>query len=187
MVLSNISRPHHLAEKIFDQIESKISQLITAFTRTDYNKKKCHLNYLGEFQTIVIRFYDFMIVALLGPIFSNLSQVTRGREYFCQTDSETLSRLIPFVQYEASLVRKGGVVGLLKNICFDSSRHSYLLEEVGILPIILMSLAGPDEFTDEENDKFPMELQVINFKQSSSSEQIDTHFINNYISFISFS
>lgn len=87
--------------------------------------------------------------------------MTRGREYFCQTDSETLSRLIPFVQYEASLVRKGGVVGLLKNICFDSSRHAYLLEEIGILPIILLSLAGPEEFTDEENDKFPMELQVI--------------------------
>lgn len=97
---------------------------------------------------------------ILGPIFSNLSQVKKGREYFCQTDSETLSRLIPFVQYEGSLVRKGGVVGLLKNICFDSSRHAYLLEEIGILTIILLSLAGPEEYTDEENDTFPIELQV---------------------------
>lgn len=57
-------------------------------------------------------------------------------------------------------MRKGGIVGLLKNICFDSSRHSYLLEEIEILPIILLSLAGPEEYTDEENDKFPLELQV---------------------------
>lgn len=51
-------------------------------------------------------------------------------------------------------------MGLLRNICFDSSRHAYLLGEIEILPIILLPLAGPDEFTDEENDKFPMELQV---------------------------
>lgn len=71
-----------------------------------------------------------------------------------------MSRLIPFVQYEESVVRKGGIVGLLKNICFDSSRHLYLLEEIKILPIILLSLAGPEEYSDEENDKFPIELQV---------------------------
>lgn len=141
MVLSNISRSNALAEQVFDEIQCKLNDLLSAFTRIDYNKKKCHLNYLG-------------------PIFSNLSQVTKGREFFCQTDAETLSRLIPFVQYEESVVRKGGIVGLLKNICFDSSRHLHLLEDIDILPIILLSLAGPEEYTDEENDKFPMELQV---------------------------
>lgn len=53
MVLSNISRPHHLAENVFVEIESKIEKLITAFTRIDYNKKKCHLNYLGNFNTTI--------------------------------------------------------------------------------------------------------------------------------------
>lgn len=101
-----------------------------------------------------------LFFVILGPIFSNLSQVAKGREFFCKADSETLSRLIPFVQYEASVVRKGGIVGLLKNICFDSSIHSHLLEDIDVLPIILLSLAGPEEYTDEENDKFPMELQV---------------------------
>lgn len=89
-----------------------------------------------------------------------MSQVSKGREFFCRPSSEFLYRLTPFIQFDASVVRKGGIVGLLKNICFDSSQHSYLLEEIDILPIILLSLAGPEEYTDEENDKFPMELQV---------------------------
>lgn len=59
-------------------------------------------------------------------------------------------------------MRKGGIIGLLKNICFDSSRHSYLLEDKEILSTILLPLAGPEDFTDEENDKFPIELQVSN-------------------------
>lgn len=65
------------------------------------------------------------------------------------------------MKHEESVVRKGGVVGLLKNICFDSSRHSYLLEEFDILPTILLPLAGPEEYSDEETDKLPTDLQVV--------------------------
>lgn len=71
-----------------------------------------------------------------------------------------MSRLIPFVKYEESIVRKGGIVGLIRNICFDSSRHSHLLEEIEILPVLLYPLAGHEELPEEENDKLPIELQV---------------------------
>lgn len=47
MVLSNISRPENLVDDVIDALESKIRNLVTAFTRVDYNKKGCHLNYLG--------------------------------------------------------------------------------------------------------------------------------------------
>lgn len=30
-----------------------------------------------------------------------------------------LQRLLPFTQYEASAVRRGGVIGTLRNCCFD--------------------------------------------------------------------
>lgn len=48
MVLSNISRSSGSTEQVFDEMETRMVELINAFTRTDYNKKKCHLNYLGE-------------------------------------------------------------------------------------------------------------------------------------------
>lgn len=142
MVLSNISRPEALAAKVFDKVERIIEGLVNAFTRIDYNTKKCHLNYLG-------------------PIFSNLSQVAKCCDFFCRPDSDILERLLPFVHHGESVVRKGGSAGLLKNICFDSSRHEYLLEQIDVLPMILLPLIGPEEYSDEENDKLPMELQYL--------------------------
>lgn len=141
MILSNVSRPERLVNDVYNKCEGKITDLISAFDRTDFNKKKCHLNYLGS-------------------IFSNLTQVSQCRDLLCRTP-EMLSRLLPFIQYENSIVRKGGIVGVLKNICFDSTCHDLLLEDVEVLPLILLPLSGPEDFSEEENDKFPIELQVI--------------------------
>lgn len=122
---------------------------------------------MGFVLWIVDRFEIIRVpLSIQGPIFSNLSQISQGREFFCRPNSEFLYRLTPFIQFDGSIVRKGGIVGLLKNICFDTSRHAYLLDSIDILPIILLSLAGPEEFTDEENDMLPMELQVQAADQS---------------------
>lgn len=144
MVLSNVSRPERLVESVVDDLLAKpdtIAQLVACYTRIDYNKHKCHLNYLG-------------------PIFSNVSQTARGRALFCSADSDLLLRLLPFV-YHANVIRRGGIIGLLKNVCFDSGRHAWLLNEVNLLPYLLLPLAGPEEYSDEDNDKFPTELQYL--------------------------
>lgn len=85
-----------------------------------------------------------------------------GRDLFCQKEAELLLQILPFVHLseEGSLIRKGGAIGLLKNICFDSSRHEFLLEDLNLLPFILLPLAGPEEFPDDVMDTFPIELQV---------------------------
>lgn len=104
----------------------------------------------------------------LGPIFSNLSQVEKARDLLCDPVTDILPRLLPFTQYEESILRKGGIIGLLKNICHDYTRHSYLLEEIDILPSILLPLAGPEEYPDDEMDKLPLELQVCNSDAQSN-------------------
>lgn len=43
-----------------------------------------------------------------------------------------------------------------------SENHDWLLSpEVDILPHLLLPLAGPEEFTDDEMDKLPLELQYL--------------------------
>jgi len=43
-----------------------------------------------------------------------------------------------------------------------SEHHTWLLgSEVDILPHLLLPLAGPEEFTDDETDKLPPELQYL--------------------------
>uniref|UniRef100_A0A182P2C4 Protein HGH1 homolog n=1 Tax=Anopheles epiroticus TaxID=199890 RepID=A0A182P2C4_9DIPT len=146
MVLCNITRPEHLVERVLQSllaIEYSLEKLATCFTRVNYNKQKCHLNYLG-------------------PLFSNVSQSKAGREVFCNQTTGLLRRLLPFVHHDGSIVRRGGAVGLLKNVCFDSSVHEWLLsEEVDVLPFILLPLAGPEELDDETNEKLPVDLQYL--------------------------
>ncbi|XP_053695682.1 protein HGH1 homolog [Sabethes cyaneus] len=146
MVLCNMTRPEHLVEAVVNQllkIEYAFEKLATCFTRISFNKQKGHLNYLG-------------------PLFSNLSQSKQGRELFCSRETDLLTRILPFVHHEGSIVRRGGAVGLLKNICFDSTIHEWLLSgNVDVLTFILFPLAGPEEFDDETNDKLPVELQYL--------------------------
>lgn len=145
MFLSNISRPRANVEHVIDvllSIEHSIDRLLTAFTRKQFNQKGMSLHYIG-------------------PIFSNLTQSVRGRDIVCEPEKHMLIRILPFTHHSDNLIRRGGATGILKNICFDPPRHDWLLsDEVNVLPFILLPLAGPEEYSDEDNDKFPIELQV---------------------------
>lgn len=50
----------------------------------------------------------------------------------------------------------------MKNCCFETDSHEWVLsEEVDILPRVLLPLAGPEEFNEEDNDKLPLDLQFL--------------------------
>lgn len=46
-----------------------------------------------------------------GPIFSNLSQTAKGRSMLCNRSTSLLSRLLPFIHHNDSVIRRGGAVG----------------------------------------------------------------------------
>jgi len=55
----------------------------------------------------------------LATVFLNMSQSFAGRELFLDRKLCLIPRLLPYTQYQGSSVRRGGVVGLLKNLCFE--------------------------------------------------------------------
>lgn len=146
MILSNLTRYSHLIEKVVDLIEEhdkSLDELINIFTKIDYNKNGAKLHYLG-------------------PVLSNLSQSHRVRMFMLHKSKGVVQRLLPFTEYKESLIRRGGVVGTLKNCCFEEEFHEWLLsDEVDILPQLLLPLAGNEEFDDEDNEKLPLELQYL--------------------------
>ncbi|XP_034113727.1 protein HGH1 homolog [Drosophila albomicans] len=143
MVLSNLTRVESLVHGILDTLEPTLQQLAKAFAQLDYNKKKSKLHYLA-------------------PIFCNLTQVQRGRELCCQPKYRLLEKLLPFASFEESVVRRGGTIGIIKNICFDAVYHDVILnDQDDILVALLQPLCGPEEFSDEENEKLPIELQYL--------------------------
>lgn len=90
----------------------------------------------------------------LAPLLSNLSQRPAARAFLLDPDRCVVQRLLPLTQYPDSSVRRGGVVGTLRNCCFEHRHHEWLLgPEVDILPFLLLPLAGPEDFSEEEMER----------------------------------
>ena len=170
MMFSNLTRHLSGAEAFTKAIATdgcvSLSQLVHIFDRKNFNKDAN---------------FDY-----LAAVFSNITQVKAARSYFLDRSSKTLvSRLLPYTRYEASLVRRGGIVGLLKNLTFEVGKaplgtcvmipqpcfvffnlcldaHEWLLsEDVDLLPSLLLPLAGPEQFDEEEMQKLPEDLQYL--------------------------
>lgn len=146
MILSNITRPLHLVERVITLIEKSRytwDSIVAAFTAKQYNNTGAELHHLGS-------------------VFSNLSQSPSLRRYLMDRDRSVIQRLLPFTEYADSVVRRCGIVATLKNCCFDTENHEWLLgPDVDILSYLLLPLAGPEEFDDEDNDKLPINLQYL--------------------------
>ncbi|XP_068598727.1 protein HGH1 homolog [Brachionichthys hirsutus] len=143
-VLSNLSRHEKTCKTVLKVLQDGpgLGQLVEVFCNCAYNKKAT-LHYLG-------------------PLLSNLTQLPEARRYVLDKDRCVVQRLLPFIEYQPSHIRRGGVVGTLRNCCFDHAHHEWLLgDAVDVLPFLLMPLAGPEELTEEENDGLPVDLQYL--------------------------
>lgn len=146
MVLSNLTRTPENVDKVMAVIEAssfEFDDLIAVFTKIDHNRKGAKLHYLG-------------------PVLANLSQNSKIRKRIVDREKCVLQRLLPFTTYEDSFVRRRGVVATLKNCCFETEHHEWLLsEDVDVLPRLLLPLAGNTEYDEEDNEKLPLELQYL--------------------------
>ncbi|XP_068789713.1 protein HGH1 homolog [Struthio camelus] len=98
----------------------------------------------------------------LGPLLCNLSQVAEGRRGLLDRSRCSIQRLLPFTQYKDSVVLRRGIVGALRNCCFEHEYHEWLLsDEVDVLPFLLLPLAGPEELPEEEMERLPADLQYL--------------------------
>ncbi|XP_068451976.1 protein HGH1 homolog [Clinocottus analis] len=143
-ILSNLTRLAKTCKTVFKVLQEEVglAQLVDIFCTEGFNKK-AKLHYLS-------------------PLLSNLTQLPEARNYLLDKDRCVIQRLLPFTQYQASVVRRGGVVGTLRNCCFDHAHHEWLLSDaVDVLPFLLLPLAGPEELTEEENDGLPVDLQYL--------------------------
>ncbi|XP_015240521.1 PREDICTED: protein HGH1 homolog [Cyprinodon variegatus] len=143
-ILSNLSRHEKTCRTVFEVLQEEVglAKLVEIFCNESYNKK-AKLHYMG-------------------PLLSNLTQLPEARSYMMDQDRCVIQRLLPFTHYEGSLVRRGGVIGTLRNCCFEHAHHEWLLSDaVDILPFLLLPLAGPEELTEEENEGLPVDLQYL--------------------------
>ncbi|XP_062986030.1 protein HGH1 homolog [Elgaria multicarinata webbii] len=146
-VLSNLSREEASCRELFAALQQReagggLVPVVDAFCTEGFNAK-ASLHYLG-------------------PLLSNLSQLPEARQFLLDRSRCVVQRLLPYTQYVGSAIRRGGVVGTLRNCCFDHGSHEWLLsEDVDVLPFLLLPLAGPEEIPEDEMERLPLDLQYL--------------------------
>ncbi|ESK89808.1 dna-binding protein hgh1 [Moniliophthora roreri MCA 2997] len=123
----------------------------------------------------------------LGSVFGNLTSSPTGREFFLtprpsnpinpNSDPEyPVAKIMSFTEHKDT-IRRGGVASTIKNCAFNARAHKAILSSetdrvavspskvagpgVGVLPYILLPLAGPEEFDLEDQEKLPPALQLL--------------------------
>ncbi|XP_074841650.1 protein HGH1 homolog isoform X2 [Carettochelys insculpta] len=131
-LLSNLSREEGSCRRMFQAMQEAgvgLAQVVDAFCTEGYNQKAT-LHYLG-------------------PLLSNLTQLPEAREFLLDRSRCVVQRLLPYTQYEGSAVRRGGVIGTLRNCCFEYR-----------LPVDLQYLPQ-DKQREEDPDLRKMLLEAI--------------------------
>ncbi|XP_030046119.1 protein HGH1 homolog [Microcaecilia unicolor] len=144
-LLSNLSREEDTCQQVFQAIQKEgigLAKLVEILCTEGYNQN-ASLHYLA-------------------PFLSNLTQLPETRQFIVDRDRCVIQRLLPFIQYKGSTVRRGGVIAILRNCCFESSCHEWLLsDDVDLLAFLLLPLAGPEELSEEEMERLPLDLQYL--------------------------
>lgn len=157
MILSNMTRPSTFVERIVNLIDKSQytwETIVSVFCKQG-DKNSASLNYLG-------------------PVFSNLSHSPVVRRYLTDRSKCLIQKLLPFTEFAESELRRGGIVGTLRNCCFDLDNHDWFVSsDIDVLPNLLLPLAGPEEFDDEDTNKLPIDLQYLpETKQRESDPDI---------------
>jgi hypothetical protein len=98
---------------------------------------------------------DFDEFAHVGTILMNLGQITAGQKILLNMSTSYLPKLLPFLQ-SPSTVRRYGVAGAIKNVCFDKDSSFYLIDQLDIIKPLCYPLCGPEGF--ELDDKQGMDI-----------------------------
>jgi hypothetical protein len=157
-ILSNLSRGKRNSEIIFNKyfLEEKHEQNNNDSVKNYVNFEKLLKVFCTE------NFNKSNKLDYLAPFICNLSQIEAVRNTIL-SDKLIIQRLLPYTTYERSTLRRGGIIGTIKNCCFNYDYHEMLLfsSDIDLLSRLLLPLAGPEEFDDEDMDKLPIDLQYL--------------------------
>jgi hypothetical protein len=86
-----------------------------------------------------------------GSVLCNLSQLQEGRDLLRRRSTQVLPRLVLQLQ-SPNPVRRRGSAAAIRNCCYETADHDWLLHEILVVPHLLLPLAGPEELLPAERD-----------------------------------
>ena len=91
--------------------------------------------------------YEYAAMVLM-----NATLMPEGREVFFAKPDFFMPSLLDAISGE-NPIRKQGIIGVVRNLCFDQSRHEYLLTKGRILPFLVRPLLSKSIEQNEEAAK----------------------------------
>lgn len=141
-LLANISRDAANCRMVVDRVSADtVRRLVVAFCQTERGWSVAQLDRLAH-------------------VLANFSQTTDGRRYLMGDSQALLRMLLPVVHCESVGERRRGIVGVFRNCSMQTDCHEWLLG-VDVIPHLLLPLAGPESFDEEDMQKLPIDLQYL--------------------------
>uniref|UniRef100_A0A0A9X979 Protein HGH1 homolog n=3 Tax=Lygus hesperus TaxID=30085 RepID=A0A0A9X979_LYGHE len=145
-LLANLTRNQNTACSIADSVledHGGLVKLLDAVSDKAFNTTGQKLEYLAQ-------------------VVGNLAQSPSFRTRLLDPDENYFLRALPVINTSPSPIERFGIASAVYNCLFDKSTHHTLMgPPYDILPILLLPLAGPEEFDEEDNNKLPLELQYL--------------------------
>jgi hypothetical protein len=110
----------------------------------------------------------------VASVLCNVSQLQDGRDLLRRRSTNVLPRLILELE-SPSAVRRRGTAAALRNCCYETLDHDWLLHEVGLLGRLLLSLAGPEPMTAGETNGME-ELVLTKLEAQGANKQREPDF-----------
>lgn len=118
-ILSNLSRSKKGAEALF-------RILMKAKAREEPNNTMLIFYQLVDIFNQWKSYNKHANFHYLASVFLNLTQVREARQLFLDKTKCILPKLLPYTHFVDSHIRRGGIVGLLKNLCFEVGQYTLI-------------------------------------------------------------
>lgn len=109
--------------------------------------------------------------AWIASILTNITKIKEGRQYILDKSKGLLLALLSHINNK-NVIRKRGLLGMIRNCLFEFDYHEWLLsEEVDILTHLLLPLRGSDVFSDKESEGMSPKLRNVPPNKTRESDR----------------
>ncbi|OMJ22517.1 Protein HGH1-like protein [Smittium culicis] len=167
MLLSNLVKNSEIAEILLNLKVTIKDNIIKSDLALD---QFVQLFLLGVTESINKKAdFDF-----LSSVFAELTTTKEGRDYFLSTrvdGKQPITKVMVFSEYP-KLIRRGGVISVIKNVCFSYENVLQILdpEQINLLPYILLPILGNEDYDEEDSDGMPEEVQLLDDDKKRESD-----------------
>eukprot|EP01041_Mallomonas_annulata_P003186 gene3186-6283_t len=151
---------HSISKLCLDSDLSYLSYMFNMFLEYNLSIESSTEEINGDFLWDTIDPWQYF-----SNVICNISRIDEGRKYIIQRSNNYIPKLLQQIPSK-NITRRRGIIATIRNICFDSDEHLWLIYDVNIIPHILMPIVVNTPFTDKEKEG----MDTVFFSQTENKK-----------------